>query len=595
MWGQSMKKTSASSLTQAVVIPAYEPPARFPETVRSLLAENRIVVVVDDGSGERYAPIFSELSALPGCTVLIREKNHGRGAALRMAFRYLANAFSDITVITADCDGRYRPQDILRLAEVSARHPDALCLGVRNFSEKNVPWRCRFGNFVISFLFRILAGIRLPDTQTGLRAFPSSLLPLLSDLPGNRYEYESTVLITLAKQGVPFRTVPIKAVHNAEEGDAPTSHFRPVRDSFRVLRSVTAGIRKFSRVSALAAALDVAAFVFLSRRLLTVFSGGVAFLLASIAARLLSSAFQYTAGKRYVFKDAGQNSVGRYYLLWFSALLLSSSFSFLLGIITENTKIATVGKTLFDLLLALFSFRIQDGYVFRSPRKKEKQPPRFTGLFFRCTRSAARLFLPKYRCDVKTPKGAVVYLCRRLHRKGPAIALRTLPFDTHPMVLSPFFSFRACYRWYKTCLPVRFRIPKFFASPLAFLFAAVVALLVRSARAIPAYRGGIDAVKTYRAAMECLGKGEPILIFSEDTSGEKESSDLCTGFLYLEKLYRKKYGASLSFVPLCICENSRTLHAAPACRFPLRSASFDEAARSVAAEISAALMPEHDR
>ena len=130
MWGQSMKKPSASSLTQVVVIPAYEPPDRFPETVRFLLAENRSVVVVDDGSGERYAPIFSELSALPGCTVLIREKNHGKGAALRMAFRYLANAFSDITVITADCDGRYRPQDILRLAEVSARHPDALCLGV---------------------------------------------------------------------------------------------------------------------------------------------------------------------------------------------------------------------------------------------------------------------------------------------------------------------------------------------------------------------------------------------------------------------------------------------------------------------------------
>ena len=120
-------------------------------------------------------------------------------------------------------------------------------------------------------------------------------------------------------------------------------------------------------------------------------------------------------------------------------------------------------------------------------------------------------------------------------------------------------------------------------------------MLVRSARAIPAYRGGIDAVKTYRAAMECLGKGEPILIFPDDTLGEKEVPDLCAGFLYLEKLYRKKYGASLSFVPLCICENSRTLHAAPACRVPLRSASIDEAARSVAAEISAALMPEHDR
>ncbi len=590
-----MNDPSAAEITEVVVIPAYEPPADFPDYARSLLKDRRLLLIVDDGSGEGYAEIFSELSSLPHTVVLGKARNHGKGYALRSAFRYITTCHPNAFVVSADCDGQHRPWDIERVLEESKRHPGALCLGVRDFSAEGIPLRSRFGNRMASFLFRLLSGIRLSDTQTGLRAFRADLLPLLLKLGGDRYEYESKMLLALAREGVPFHTVTVETVYTNEENERTPSHFRPVRDSLRVLAGVTSGIRRFALASALAALIDVTAFVLLSRYVFGAALGGIAFLLASIVARLLSSVVQYSVNRRYVFGEADKGTVARYYLLWGLCLTLSSSFSFLLGIITDNLRIVTAGKVLFDLILAFLSFRVQEGFVFRKRKEKAPKPPRFCGIYFRITRAAARLFLPRYTCRIRPTEGASVYLCRHLDLEGPLIALRALPFDVHPMVLSSFFTFGSCFRQYRDyTFTVRFKIPRIFATPLAFLAALAVAPFVRSARAVPAYRGGIDAVKTYRAAMRSLGKGEPLLIFpdTEYTAKEKEPSEIYTGFLYLEKLYRKKYGTSLSFIPLKIDKERKTLTAAPACRYPKRAASFSEATRRVASEISAALMPD---
>lgn len=589
-----MSSFSSPEIAEVIVIPAYEPPDTFTDYVRTLLAEHRIVLIVDDGSGERFSPIFSEISNFSHTTVLRKARNHGKGYALRSAFRYIATCYPKAIVVTADCDGQHRPWDIERLLEESRKHPGALCLGVRDFSDRSIPFRNRFGNRAASFFFRLFSGIRLSDTQTGLRAFHADLLSLLLQIGGDRYEYETKVLLSLARSGVPFCTIAVETVYTNEKNERTPSHFRPIADSFRVLLGVSSGIRRFALASVLAALVDVASFVILSRYVFTAPAAGIAFLLACVGARLLSSVVQYTLNRRYVFEKAGKGTAVRYYLLWSLCLLLSASFSFLLGFITENIKIVAVGKALFDLVLAFFSFRIQERFVFRAKSERTARPPHFYGIFFRIVRAVARLVLPRYTCRIRPSEEASVYLCRHLNLEGPLIALRSLPFDVHPMVLSPFFNFGNCFRKYRDyTFTIRFGIPRFFAVPLAFFSALAVAPLVRSARAVPAYRGGIDAVMTYRTAMKYLGKGEPLLIFPDTdyTAGEGEVSDIYTGFLYLEKLYRKKYGSSIAFIPLNIDKENRTLTASRACRYPARASSFSAATRRVAAEISAALMP----
>lgn len=590
-----MPESEWSGVSEVIVIPAYNPPETFPEYVHALMKERRLLLIVNDGSDPAHDALFSELSAVCGCVVLRKAKNHGKGYALRSAFRYIGTCHPNAVVATADCDGQHRVWDVERILESAAKHPRALCLGVRDFSSQHIPWRNRFGNRMTSLLFRVFAGIRLDDTQTGLRAFSASLIPLLLKAEGNRYEYETNVLLTLSREGVPFYTVPIETVYRSGKEDRPSSHFRPVLDSLRILFAISRGIRRYAAASSVAALVDITAFLLLSGYVFAGMPGGVAFLSASVGARLLSSAVQYTVNRRFVFASHGKGSLKRYALLWFVFLLLSSSFSFLLGIITQNLVIVGLLKAVFDLTLALFSFRIQDGYVFGGRKRKSFRPPRFCGVFFRFVRALSRIFLPSYQCRIRPAEGAVVYLCRHLDLKGPTVVLRSLPFDTHPMVFHPFFSFGACYRQYRDfTFTVRFGIPKRLASALAAVAALFVVPLVRSAKAIPAYRGGIDAVKTYRAAMHSLEKGEPLLIFPDIEYTAKETSDagIYTGFLYLEKLYRKKYGTSLSFIPLHIDTQKRILSAKPPLRYPAASLSFDEATRRMAAEIADALMPD---
>jgi exopolysaccharide biosynthesis protein len=66
------------------------------------------------------------------------------------------------------------------------------------------------------------------DTQTGLRAFDMSLVPLLLDIRGERYEYEMNMLLDFARMGVPIRETRIETVYI--KGNS-TSHFHVLRDS----------------------------------------------------------------------------------------------------------------------------------------------------------------------------------------------------------------------------------------------------------------------------------------------------------------------------------------------------------------------------
>ena len=76
-----------------------------------------------------------------------------------------------------------------------------------------------------SWVFKVLCGMEISDTQTGLRAFPVSLLPLLLSVKGDRFEYETNMLLKFRQCGVKIKEVPIETVYIEENA---TSHFRPI-------------------------------------------------------------------------------------------------------------------------------------------------------------------------------------------------------------------------------------------------------------------------------------------------------------------------------------------------------------------------------
>ena len=291
---------------RTVVIPAYKPDEKLPEVIRALQASGLSdVVVVNDGSGEAFEPVFRVVKEL-GCALLVHEVNRGKGAALKTAFRYLEERGAAGVICTADADGQHLPKDILATLVEAEAHPGSLVLGGRGFTG-NVPLRSKVGNALSRWTFRLFTGVRVYDTQTGLRAFTADLLPLVSAVKGDRYEYEMQMLCDAAREKVPVREVRIETVYLE---DNKSSHFNALRDAGKVYgillkngTGVAYQIFSFLLSSGLSWAVDALTYLLLFHLVFTEglgpFHGATA---ALFIARAISSLVNFTVNRGVVFK-----------------------------------------------------------------------------------------------------------------------------------------------------------------------------------------------------------------------------------------------------------------------------------------------------
>lgn len=222
----------------AVLIPAYKPSEGAIDVVDRLSdAGVSTIILVDDGSPDRFQSLFDLLAQNPRVHLLRHPRNLGRGAALKTGMRYFLEHLSHYKgLVTADADGQHAPDDIIRIARALHRSPRLTIVGARTFTfplwPEHPPLRSVFANRVTSALFRWTTHVPLTDTQSGLRALPAGILPSLLELPGSRYEFEMLVLIHLARTRQPLAEQPIRTLYDPAN---PTSNFRPLRDSLRVL------------------------------------------------------------------------------------------------------------------------------------------------------------------------------------------------------------------------------------------------------------------------------------------------------------------------------------------------------------------------
>ena len=347
-----------------LLIPAYEPVAGLADYIDRLSEHGfRRIVVVDDGSGESYGSAFEAIAAKAGCTVLRHDVNRGKGAALKTGLAFIRSNFADAKgVVTADSDGQHDVEDCVRIAEAMLGDPCRLYLGSRDFSQSSVPFLSWWGNRWATATFGLIHGKWLPDTQTGLRAFPSSMLPFLLGVEGDRFEYEMGVLIAAARKGIPFGVVPIRTIY--ENGNAGT-HFSPLKDTIRINRLVLADFLRFAGVSIASFVIDQ----FLAWAFASILVGcrvdrhGVIWA-SGLAARLLSSAFNYSMNRAFVFRSSGSvaSSAWKYALLCIAVIALSNAGVSLLSMVGVPRGFA---KFACDVALCLAGYRVQSRFVFR--------------------------------------------------------------------------------------------------------------------------------------------------------------------------------------------------------------------------------------
>lgn len=269
-----------------VLIPSYEPDRRLVQLVKDLAwIDDLEILVVDDGSGPAYRPLFAHVER-SGAEVLTHPENRGKGAALRTGFAHIRAHHPGQAVVCADSDGQHTLLDILRVAAALDEPGQDMVLGVRRFTGR-VPLRSRFGNRVTAALFALVTGVRITDTQTGLRGYPHRLLPWLEEVPGDRFEYELNLLLRASREGLELREVEIATVYLA---DNASSHFRPLRDSLRVLRPLLG----FAASSLGSFGLD-AALLFVLYPVLGSLAAAV------VLARLVSATANFLANRHLVF------------------------------------------------------------------------------------------------------------------------------------------------------------------------------------------------------------------------------------------------------------------------------------------------------
>lgn len=157
-----------------IIIPALNPPEQLVSYVIELINKGfESIILVDDGSDENKQKIFDELNGFDEVIIFRHVTNLGKGRSLKDVFNYILMHRKDMIkgVITVDADGQHMIEDIIKLHNMLEMQKEpALILGTRDFDKKVVPFKSRYGNKFTSFVFRILYGVKVDDTQTGLRA-----------------------------------------------------------------------------------------------------------------------------------------------------------------------------------------------------------------------------------------------------------------------------------------------------------------------------------------------------------------------------------------------------------------------------------------
>lgn len=346
----------------AIVLPSLNPDDKFTAVVQGLIEKGfENIVIVDDGSTEEEQRYFDAAAEHPQCHVLHHGVNKGKGRALKTAFEFVLEKLPQAEgVITIDGDGQHLVEDIIACGNKMLELENQVVLGSRDFDLPGVPPRSVAGNKTTARLFRLCYGIKINDTQTGLRAIPRKYLERFCAIEGERFEYETNMLLNMKRMRIGFYEQPIETVYDPEDY---SSHYDAVKDSWRIFKVMF----KFMLSSLGSTIIDLGVF-YLAMRFLAHLFGPYAELAATVIARASSSFVNFNANNSVVFGNKGsyRRALVRYYCLCIPQMLISAALVTLINGLFANTLpiVATAIKFCVDTVLFFISYSIQREWVF---------------------------------------------------------------------------------------------------------------------------------------------------------------------------------------------------------------------------------------
>ena len=201
-----------------IIIPAYNEEEGITDVITQLkeLSENYEILVVDDGSTDNTHKLATDT----GIKVIRHPYNKGYGAALKTGIR---NAEADV-VLFMDADGQHQSSDIKKLIQYIGEYD--MVVGARTKKSKISLLR-RPGKKVLSITANYLAGMKIPDLNSGFRALKKNIALEFMHIFPNTFSFSTTITLALINSGYSVKYVPIEAPERVG-----TSKIKPFRDGF---------------------------------------------------------------------------------------------------------------------------------------------------------------------------------------------------------------------------------------------------------------------------------------------------------------------------------------------------------------------------
>ena len=336
-------------MKKVILIPSYEPDDKLIKLVDELKQNKLDIVVVNDGSNSSYDLIFNKIKRK--AKVISYDINHGKGYALKIGLEYIREKYKEFIVITMDSDGQHSVKDALKLSNYSEKHLNELVIGKRIRSKKT-PLRSKLGNSITMFFYRLSTGVKVYDTQTGLRAFSNNLIDFMLNVEGNRYEYEMNVLLYAPFNNIKIKELEIETIYiENNEG----SHFNTIKDSYRVYKEII----KYSLSSIISFIVDYSFF--------TLFSIFLSITLSNILARIISATLNYIINKKIVF-DSNKKTIVSFIEYALLALFILVCNTVLLNVLVNLGLNKYISKFLVEITLFIVSYLVQKTFVFKKKK-----------------------------------------------------------------------------------------------------------------------------------------------------------------------------------------------------------------------------------
>lgn len=197
-----------------IIIPSYNEGKVIHNVLQNIINETNVgkkhkldILLINDGSSDDTEENIRNLPVL----IVSHLVNMGSGAATRTGLEYAKRNNYDFAV-SIDADGQHSPKDLMNVIKKLIGDDYDLVIGSRLLNTKGMPAHRILGNKLLNTVTRILFGVAVTDSQSGLKAFSRKAIEQI-EIRSNGFEFCSEIVWRAKQNNLKIAEVPIEAIY----------------------------------------------------------------------------------------------------------------------------------------------------------------------------------------------------------------------------------------------------------------------------------------------------------------------------------------------------------------------------------------------